>query len=57
MQNVTRRVAEFDAFAIILMNDEESIHAYELPAELNPILSQGDFQKVYFIYMLATPAA
>ena len=39
MQNVTRRVAEFDAFAIILMNDEESIHAYELPAELNPILS------------------
>ena len=56
MESITKRVNEFAAFAVILMNDEESIHAYEIPAELNPLLSPEDFKRVCFIYVLALPA-
>ena len=37
-------MAQFDAFAVVLMNDEESIATFELPAELDPVLSKQSFR-------------
>ena len=47
-------MADFDTFAILLMNDEESIETFELPAELDPVLSNQSFRKVCFIYVVRT---
>ena len=35
-----------------MLNDEESIQTFELPAELDPVLSYDSFNQVCFIYSL-----
>lgn len=37
--SIPRKIASYDSFAIILMSDEESLNEFQLPAELDPLLS------------------
>ena len=48
------KISNFNAFAIILLNDEESVNELRLPAELDPLLSKSDFDSVCFIFSMVS---
>jgi len=50
---IPEKLARYRSFAIILMNDEESLDSIELPPELNPSLSRENFMNVCFIFSMA----
>lgn len=54
MEIVTTKVSEFGAFAVLVLTDEESLETFMIPAELDPILSKQSFEKVCFVYVLAS---
>ena len=52
---IPQKIARYDAFAIVLLNDEESFNDLRLPAELDPILCREQFSKVCFIFAMVRP--
>ena len=46
------KIRNYNSFAIILLNDEESFRELKLPAELDPRLSPDNFRKVCFICII-----
>lgn len=56
-ESIPQKIRRFSAFALILLNDEESFNDLQLPAELDPLLARDQFQKVCFIFLMARPAS
>ena len=53
--SIPSKIASYDAFAIVLLNDEESYKELSLPAELDPILGREHFNKVCFVFSMVKP--
>jgi len=55
VNTIPQRIASYDAFVLILMNDEEFLDQLQLPGELDPTFSKENFMKVCFVVLVALP--
>ncbi len=52
MSEIPGKIANYDSFVIVMMNDEESLRELRLPSEFDPVLDKDNFAKVCFIFSM-----